>query len=214
MTDLSRVLYLLGDPALKRKTVRKSVNEKVALADNDEVLAYLPERGRTYFVVGDNPYGSFTVEQYISYNGRLVKGKGCQKEEATAFFRKVLGKRLAFTRKVSTLSTVQYRALALFTLITEKTEQVIVNFDGTRFSRGVKKSIERMASALSQSFDTTVCVTDERLISKRAKIERMEENGGRFKDNEAVSSDLVVFYKGNLRKILNLQGKECRSRVP
>ena len=59
-----------------------------------------------------------------------------------------------------------------------------------------------------------MCVTDERLIAKRAKIERMEENGGRFKDNEAVSSDLVVFYKGNLRKILNLQGKECRSRVP
>ena len=181
-----------------------TVNEKVALADNDEVLAYLPERGRTYFVVGDNPYGSFTVEQYISYNGRLVKGKGCQKEEATAFFRKVLGKRLAFTRKVSTLSTVQYRALALFTLITEKTEQVIVNFDGTRFSRGVKKSIERMAFALSQSFDTTVCVTDERLTSKHAKIQRMEENGGSFIKKDAVSSDLPMFYKGNLRKILNL----------
>ena len=65
MSDLSRVVFYIGEMSAKRRAFRKSVSKSVAFADNDEVLASIDAGGKTTLIIGENPYSDMTLEKAV-----------------------------------------------------------------------------------------------------------------------------------------------------
>ena len=175
MSDLSRVVFYIGEMSAKRRAFRKSVSKSVAFADNDEVLASIDAGGKTTLIIGENPYSDMTVYEFARYhktvNCGILPGQG----EIKDFFRRFLGESAPLSRRVGRLTPIEYRALTLFTVISDQTERVIVNFDGLPYTRSLARKLNRLTLRLSERYDVCVSVSDRRFIINGAKTVKMGE---------------------------------------
>lgn len=155
------VTYCTGSARQKRAYFSEASG--VVVLDNVEVLFCASENGRNYFAYGDVPFSAFTVDEYLKYR-RALCGAGAPCE----LLRK-LG--ISASKRLGRLTAVQMRCVSFL----EKTAgrpacAVMINLDGTRYSRRNDACLKRLLSVLPEAY---VCVTDERFVrhaSADAKI--------------------------------------------
>ncbi len=177
MNGLRDIIYCIGSPESKRRFFRKSVSEEFVYADNDEVLASVSKNGCTYFLIGDMPFADMTVRQFVSYNGSIIRRGKTQREGLGAFLWKSCRTVILYKAAVKNMPRVAYRAMQCYALITEKTAEVALNFDGTEFSRRNMRNIRRLAGYLARRFRVMVSVADARFIPAGGTVRRFFESG-------------------------------------
>lgn len=177
MTDLSEVVFCIGSPEGKRACFRKSVGEDFVYADNDEVFASITENGKTYFIIGKPPCFDMTVLEYVKYNRSIVSTECFAFGVLRKFVWKTCRAIMLQNADVANLSVFSYRAVQCFTLITDKTRFVAVNFDGVPFSKENAKMLARFLGYLSGKYKVFVSVTDTRFLPDSCFVRRYLPNG-------------------------------------
>ena len=146
------VTYCIGSARQKREYF-KNMKGAVVL-DNTEVLFCASENGRNYFAYGAVPFAAFTVEQYLDYR-RALCGGGMDDSIIAAL-------KLSPNKRLGSLSAVEMRCVAFIEKTGGQTEcPVVINLDGSKYSRKNLKALERLISHCAQAY---VCVTDKRFV--------------------------------------------------
>lgn len=177
MKDLSDVIFCIGDSAAKHAALRRNVDETCALADNDEVYASLCEQDKTFFIVGSYPFGDMTVSEFIRYN-RMIITRDCYKNSyIRKFIKKACGKKVSVRKRLRSLDVFMYRAVKILSAVTDKTQEIMINFDGVPYSKENEIKLFRFLYALKQKYALTVAVSDNRFIASGATVRRYEKDG-------------------------------------
>lgn len=146
------VTYCTGSARQKRAYFGEASG--VVVLDNVEVLFCVSENGRNYFAYGDVPFSSFTVERYLRYR-RALCGDKAPLGLLTAFG-------ISRKKRLKRLSPVQMRCVSFLEKTAGKTDKaVVINLDGTRYSRRNNAMLKRLLSAVGDAY---VCITDDRFI--------------------------------------------------
>lgn len=146
------ITYCTGSAREKRRYF-KEVTGAVVL-DNVEVLFCAGENGKNYFALGDAPFGSFTVDEYINFRRAL-----CEKSYSPEVLKRF---KISPIRRIRSLSTAEMRCVQFL----EKTaglsdKPIVVNLDGTRYSRRNNAALMRL---LAENNEAYVCVSDARFL--------------------------------------------------
>ncbi len=152
--NFGMVTYCIGSARQKRAYFEDASG--VVVLDNVEVLFCASENGRNYFAYGDMPFGTFTVEEYLRYRRALC---------ATEFSLEPLR---AFgiqpNKLIRRLTPVEMRCVAYLEKTWGKTDKaVVINLDGTRFSRRANALLKKLIAAIEG--DAYVCITDARFMT-------------------------------------------------
>ncbi|MCH5162415.1 MAG: hypothetical protein J1G38_02865 [Clostridiales bacterium] len=152
ITDM--VTYCLGSARQKREYF--NCMDGAIVLDNIEVLFCASENGRNYFAFGDVPFSDFTVAEYLNYR-RALEIEKVRMSDITE-----LG--LSPNRRLGKLSSVQLRAVMFLEKTVGNTDKaVVVNLDGTRYSRKNAAMLDRLLDFIGTAY---VCVTDNRFLTK------------------------------------------------
>lgn len=171
-------VFCLGSPEGKRAFFRKKVSDENVYTDNDEVFACITEGDKSYFLVGAPPCENLTAEEYFRSNRALISPGDFDFSELRLFVFRTCGFVLFRKTKLKSLSSFGYRAVQLFTLITQKTKRVAVNFDGTDYTVENSLNMKRFLRCLDKKYETFALVTDNRFIPGGAIVRRYEYDGG------------------------------------
>ena len=170
-------VFCLGSPEGKRAFFRKNVSEENVYADNDEVFACITEEGKSYFIVSAPPCENLTAEEYFRSNCALISPDDFDFPALRSFVFKTCGFVLFRNTKMKSLSSFGYRAVQLFTLITQDTKQIAVNFDGTDYTAENALKMKRFLRCLGKKYKLFALVTDNRFIPCGATVRRYEYDG-------------------------------------
>lgn len=152
------VTFCTGSARQKRAYFEEASG--VVVLDNVEVLFCASENGRNYFAFGDVPFASFTVDDYLKYRRALNVGE--VSANIDVFLRR---QRISGVKRLRYISPVQMRIVSFLEKTAGVTEKsVVINLDGTKYSRALNKQLKRFIAALP--VDVFVCVTDEKFIDK------------------------------------------------
>ena len=177
MIKESSTVFCLGSPEGKRAFFRKGVSEENVYADNDEVFACITEDDKSYFIVCAPPCENLTAEEYFRSNRALISPADFDFSALRSFVFKTCGFILFRKTRMKSLSSFGYRAVQLFTLITEKTKQVAVNFDGTDYTAENALKMNRFLRCINKKYAVFALVTDNRFIPDGATVRRYGYDG-------------------------------------
>lgn len=177
MTDLSDVTFCIGSPEGKRFYFRKNVSGEFAYADNDEVFASITENGKTFFIVAKPPYAEITAAEYVRCNRAVVSPGKFDFGELRRFLWNSGRTIITGNACVKNLSVFACRAMQCYTLITEQTLTVAVNFDGTAYSKDNRRLLYRFLSFISQKYRVFAAVTDSRFLPENCRVRRFSHDG-------------------------------------
>ena len=148
------VTYCIGSARQKCAYFRDS---DAVVLDNSEVLFCASENGRNYFAIGKPLFASYTVEQYVKYKCAATP---TQEPDASEFIKLGISPR----KRVGRLTTAEMRAVDFLAQTGGKTDRaVVVNLDGTKYSRRCQAALARLVRALPVN-DVYVCVSDPRFL--------------------------------------------------
>ena len=211
MTDLSKVVFCIGSPEGKRAYFRKNVGEDFVYADNDEVFACITENGKTYFIIGKPPCCGMTAPEYVRYNRSIVSTEHFAFGALRKFVWKTCRTVMFQSAGVANLSVFAYRAVQCFTLITDKTRSVAVNFDGTPFSKENLRMIGRFLGYLSGKYKVFVSVTDARFLPDNCLVRRYLPDG-EFTELSLKAKSNVIRNKRSARQYALKRGIGLRAK--
>lgn len=163
------VTYCIGSARQKCAYFRDS---DAVVLDNSEVLFCASENGRNYFAIGKPLFASYTVEQYVKYKCAATP---TQEPDASEFTR--LG--ISPHRRIGRLAAAEMRAVDFLAQTGGKTDRaVVVNLDGTKYSRRCQAALDRLIRALPMN-DLYVCVSDRRFLKHAGRDVKTLEFGKR-----------------------------------
>lgn len=149
------VTYCIGSARQKRAYFAES-GDNVVL-DNVEVLFCASENGRNCFAIGDVPFATFTVAEYLNYRRALCR------EKAPISMLERFG--ISENTRLGRLTPVEMRCVAFLEKTAGRTESpVVVNLDGARYTRREAELLNNLLKTVSVAY---VCVTDRRFVKKR-----------------------------------------------
>lgn len=151
------VTFCIGSARAKRDYFANASG--VVILDNVEVLFCASENGKNYFAYGDVPFGSFTVEEYLTYRRALCT------EPFSEQSLKPFG--IAASKRVKRLSPAEMRCVAFLEKTMGHTDKaVVVNLDGTKYTRKNNAFLRRLLKVVDEAY---VCVTDARFVANADK---------------------------------------------
>ncbi len=151
------VTFCIGSARAKREYFAGASG--VVILDNVEVLFCVSENGKNYFAYGDVPFGSFTVEEYLTYRRALCT------EPFSADSLKPFG--IPASKRICRLSPAEMRCVAFLEKTMGHTDKaVVVNLDGAKYTRRNNAFLRRLLKAVGEAY---VCVTDARFVANADK---------------------------------------------
>ena len=161
------VTYCVGSARQKRAYFGSASG--VVVLDNVEVLFCASADGKNYFALGEPPFGSFTVYEYIRYRRAL-----CDKKVTTDHIRE-LG--LSPNKKLKRMCPAEMRLVTYLEKTAGDTDRaIVINLDGCKYSRKNAAALNRLTVLAGEAY---ICVTDERFIPPAARIMRFGKKTGR-----------------------------------
>ncbi len=158
------VTYCTGSARQKRAYFMR---KDAIVLDNIEVVFCASEDGKNYFAYGEMPFSMFGVKEYLDYKTALAGG-GVD----YALLEK-LG--ISTKTRVGRLCPAQMRCVQLAEkLAGGRYGDVVINLDGTRYSR---KNAKALAALISVCENVFVCVTDKRFVSRAPRIDGVMKFG-------------------------------------
>ena len=140
----------------------------LSYADNDEIAMVCRISNKDYYVVGEHPFGDFTVAEYVRYSHSLV-GKVLLTKSDIKGLLSNLGVRVNLKTHLNKLDFITRRLVCLCTKIQANTTSLAINLDGVPFSRKLKRKIRRCVRVLGRRYTITFALTDARLARKGSK---------------------------------------------
>ena len=160
MSDIIARMVTFCTGSARKKRAYFEEASGVTVLDNVEVLFCSSENGMNYFAFGEVPFASFTVDDYLKYRRALNVGE--ISANIDVFLRR---QKLSGLKKLKRISPVQMRIVNFLEKTAGVTDKaVVINLDGTKYSRRLNKQLKRFIAALN--VDVFVCVTDNRFIVK------------------------------------------------
>lgn len=145
------VTYCIGSARAKREHFAAT---DAVILDNVEVLFCASENGKNYFAFGSVPFGSFTVEEYLTYRRALCTepfSADCLKPFA-----------IPASKRVGRLTPVEMRCVAFLEKTMGHTDRaVVINLDGTKYSKKNNAALKRLLKVIGEAY---VCVSDARFV--------------------------------------------------
>lgn len=167
------VTYCVGSARQKRAYFMR---QSAAVLDNVEVVFCANVNGKNYFAYGGLPFAEFTVKSYLKYRTALCDGG------ANFALLDKLGIRL--NERIGKLCTAQMRCVQYIERIARgECGTVVINLDGTRYSRKNAKFLNALLSVCKNAF---VCVTDNRFVRRAKRIDRIMRFGKPCKTRAAL----------------------------
>ncbi|MCH5351442.1 MAG: hypothetical protein J1F39_05705 [Clostridiales bacterium] len=146
------VTYCIGSARIKREYFADS---GAIVLDNVEVLFCASENGRNYFAYGDVPFGSFTVEEYLTYRRALTTEPFSEKA--------LLPFKIPATKRINKLCPAELRCVMFLEKTTGHTDKtLVVNLDGVKYTRRNNAALKRLIKSVNEVF---VCVSDARFVA-------------------------------------------------
>lgn len=146
------VTYCTGSARQKREYFKEI--EGAIVLDNVEVLFCTSENGKNYFAYGDVPFSSFEVYEYVKY-GRALESGAVSPSVIKAFG-------LSPSKRLKRLAPAEMRIVTFLEKTGGETDKaIVVNLDGTKYSRRNARALKRLLAACAEAY---VCVTDARFI--------------------------------------------------
>lgn len=154
------VTYCVGSARQKRAYFASASG--VVVLDNVEVLFCASADGKNYFALGEVPFGSFGVLEYLKYRRAL-----CDKKVNASQIR-ALG--LSPRKRLKRLCAAEMRLVMFLEKTAGETDKaIVVNLDGCKYTRRNAAALKRLTALADEVY---VCVTDERFIPSGARIMR------------------------------------------
>ncbi|MCH5158826.1 MAG: hypothetical protein J1F33_06490 [Clostridiales bacterium] len=145
------VTYCIGSARAKREYF---ADVGAVVLDNVEVLFCASENGKNYFAYGDVPFGSFTVEEYLTYRRALCSEPFSEKS--------LLPFKIQATKRIKKLVPAELRCVMFLEKTNGHTDKpVVINLDGVKYTRKNNAALKRLISAAGDAY---VCVSDARFV--------------------------------------------------
>ena len=133
------VTYCIGSARSKREYFANM--DGVVILDNVEVLFCASENGKNYFAYGDVPFGSFTVEEYLTYR-RALCTEPFSVNSLAPFD-------IPGSKRVSRLLPAEMRCVMFLEKTMGHTDKaVVINLDGTKYTKKNNASLKRLLKAV------------------------------------------------------------------
>ena len=114
------------------------------------------------------PFASFTVLEFVRYSRALKDEKQLTRMQVLERVR-AAGLAKSLNCRLKRLSVVEYRALNMAIKTEEDTQAAYVNFEGLKYSRKNKKTLNRFVNTWAARLKVFVLVDDNRFIPKKVK---------------------------------------------
>lgn len=167
-TQPKEVIYLIGDCDEKRR-VAAGDRPGIARARGDEIVSICRMEGRDYYVIGEHPFGGFTVLQYVRYQRSLLDPHPTPASEVRSLLH-ATGARVPLGRRVSRLGYLERRLVSLAARLTPETRTLIIELDGIPYSRRLRSALRRAAARLRKKYEVWISVTDSRFADRSASV--------------------------------------------
>lgn len=170
------VVYILGNSVAKRQVYSQTDCETVYV-DNEEVLSASKVEDGWWFAIGKNPFADMSVESYVSYQRAFIEKEGMSRKYVKSLLKKAKFKKRS-TVKMGSLSVFDLRKVQIASKIQPDTKRIVVNFDGTVFSKKTQKALRKFISEF-KNYSLSVCISDCRFVKQPCALSYVEDDGAK-----------------------------------